>query len=146
MNANLRWAVLERDGFACVYCGRRPPEIVLHVDHMLPRSKGGADSFDNLVAACQDCNLGKGVRDSRRAVSMVDRLARAETDATTWQELALREFSRINDLEAQLDDVYHRRQIEAEKVRTLRERAPAELTPIGDVVARLAERFRTKGA
>ena len=56
-----RFAVLSRDGFRCVYCGRGHAEqVVLHVDHVIPRSGGGSDDVNNLVAACQECNLSKG--------------------------------------------------------------------------------------
>lgn len=56
---SVRIRVLERDGFKCRYCGRQAPQVVLEIDHVLPRSQGGRDSFDNLVTACFDCNRGK---------------------------------------------------------------------------------------
>lgn len=59
----LRFSVLNRDSFTCIYCGRSPSKdksVVLHVDHKIPKSKGGEDSIDNLVTACAECNLGKG--------------------------------------------------------------------------------------
>lgn len=59
MNQRLRIAVLQRDGYACVYCGRRPPEVVLEADHVLAAAHGGLDLSTNLVAACRDCNNGK---------------------------------------------------------------------------------------
>lgn len=55
-----RFAVLRRDGFACRYCGAKAPDVVLHVDHVVPRSAGGSDDEGNLVSACASCNLGKG--------------------------------------------------------------------------------------
>lgn len=57
----LRFKVLARDGFRCVYCGRSPSEdgVKLEVDHVFPKSKGGTDSMDNLVTACWECNQGK---------------------------------------------------------------------------------------
>jgi hypothetical protein len=57
----LRFKVLIRDKFKCVYCGRSPKEdgVKLEVDHVFPKSKGGNDSMDNLVAACWECNQGK---------------------------------------------------------------------------------------
>jgi DNA-binding CsgD family transcriptional regulator len=58
--AQLRFRVLQRDNFACRYCGRRAPEVELHVDHVVPRSQGGGDEEENLVASCLDCNVGKG--------------------------------------------------------------------------------------
>lgn len=52
--------MFKRDHFTCVYCGRSAPEVVLHVDHVLPVSEGGTNDVGNLVTACADCNLGKG--------------------------------------------------------------------------------------
>ena len=58
-----RFAVLERDGFRCKYCGRGHREdVALHVDHILPRSEGGSNDMSNLVAACAECNLAKSNR------------------------------------------------------------------------------------
>ena len=64
----LRWDVLERDQHKCVYCGRKAdPEngVVLHVDHRVPRSKGGKDTKANLFTACEECNLGKSDKRTR---------------------------------------------------------------------------------
>jgi|SRR4029077_19591234 len=55
-----RFRVLERFHFKCVYCGRSSREVVLEVDHKFPRSMGGGDMDENLVAACRECNVGKG--------------------------------------------------------------------------------------
>lgn len=59
----LRFQVLQRDRFTCVGCGASPattPGTTLHVDHILPFSKGGATELDNLQTLCDRCNLGKG--------------------------------------------------------------------------------------
>src|SRR3712207_5025252 len=52
-----RRAVFARDGWACQYCGARTS---LTVDHVIPRSKGGSSSWDNIVASCAPCNRRKG--------------------------------------------------------------------------------------
>ena len=57
-----RFRVLERDGFRCVYCGAMAPNVVLHVDHIIPLSRGGTNEIDNLCTACWACNVGKGAR------------------------------------------------------------------------------------
>jgi 5-methylcytosine-specific restriction endonuclease McrA len=68
VNKRLRFAVLERDDFTCQYCGRRPPEVRLEVDHLEPRARGGKDGLWNLVTACWDCNRGKGAAWSTLAI------------------------------------------------------------------------------
>ena len=55
----LRFEVFARDGFTCQYCGQRPPDVVLELDHIHPVSKGGPDDVLNLITACFDCNRGK---------------------------------------------------------------------------------------
>lgn len=55
----IRFEVLKRDKFTCQYCGGKAPDILLHVDHIYPHSKGGGDDILNLITSCEDCNLGK---------------------------------------------------------------------------------------
>ncbi len=62
ISRSLRLAVLIRDDYTCQYCGRRAPLVILHVDHRIPYSKGGKTVLENLIAACNDCNLGKSDR------------------------------------------------------------------------------------
>ena len=54
-----RFNVFLRDRFTCQYCGTRED---LTFDHVIPRSKGGHTTWDNVVAACSPCNLRKGDR------------------------------------------------------------------------------------
>jgi len=54
-----RFEVFKRDRFTCTYCGGKPPEVTLHVDHITPVAKGGDNDPANLVTSCSDCNLGK---------------------------------------------------------------------------------------
>jgi 5-methylcytosine-specific restriction endonuclease McrA len=56
----LRFDVFKRDDFRCRYCGLSVDDgVVLHADHVIPRSKGGPTTLENLVTACAGCNLGK---------------------------------------------------------------------------------------
>ena len=83
LHQSVRLEVFERDGYRCRYCGVRYVNKVtrepvaskpydgpfwmrrqrwiglLHVDHVIPRCKGGTDDLDNLVTACGPCNLQK---------------------------------------------------------------------------------------
>lgn len=54
--------VMLRDHFQCQYCGGTPAPSELNIDHVVPRSQGGIDSWENLVTACRPCNLRKGGR------------------------------------------------------------------------------------
>ena len=56
--------ILRRDGHRCQYCGTSQN---LTVDHVVPKSKGGEDSWDNLVTACIKCNNKKGNRTPEEA-------------------------------------------------------------------------------
>jgi len=62
MKPDVRFAVLSRDAFRCRYCGRAAPDVALHVDHVVAIANGGKTEMGNLVAACADCNVGKGVQ------------------------------------------------------------------------------------
>lgn len=98
----LRFEVFKRDRFTCQYCGRTPPSVVLHVDHVIPQSDGGPDTETNLVTACEGCNQGKSnipltevtktvaeqmerTRERREQVEALNRLLAEERDAEDAQ-------------------------------------------------------------
>jgi 5-methylcytosine-specific restriction endonuclease McrA len=49
-----RRAVFYRDGFKCQYCGKEGKDLT--IDHVMPRSKGGPHTWENVVSACIPCN------------------------------------------------------------------------------------------
>ncbi|MBE9222543.1 HNH endonuclease [Cyanobacterium stanieri LEGE 03274] len=57
--------ILERDRHSCQYCNYRGEKLTL--DHVIPRSRGGPDSWENLVTACVRCNIRKGNRTPKEA-------------------------------------------------------------------------------
>lgn len=57
--------ILNRDQHKCAYCGRG--DITLTIDHIIPKSRGGQDVWENLVAACVRCNNSKGDRTPHEA-------------------------------------------------------------------------------
>lgn len=73
MTRAMRFAILQRDGFRCFYCGRAGDATQLEVDHIEPLSLGGEDRATNLITGCIDCNQGKsdsfGGRGALRAAS-----------------------------------------------------------------------------
>jgi len=59
--------VLARDGNRCQYCARHLPTHQLSIDHVIPRSRGGVTSWENVVCACLACNIKKGGRTPHEA-------------------------------------------------------------------------------
>lgn len=62
INLRMRFIVMQRDNFKCCMCGASPakdPSVELHIDHIVPWSKGGETTLDNLQTLCSKCNLGK---------------------------------------------------------------------------------------
>lgn len=59
VSVRTRFEVFKRDDFTCKYCGRKSPEVVLEVDHIVPVCEGGSDDPINLTCSCWDCNRGK---------------------------------------------------------------------------------------
>lgn len=64
----LRWQVIKESDGRCVYCGRSRAHhgVTIHVDHIKPRSRFPhlALEKDNLQVVCEDCNMGKGIKDA----------------------------------------------------------------------------------
>lgn len=66
MTAN-RSNVIWRDQNKCQYCAKEDESDILTIDHVLPRSKGGKNTWENLVTACKKCNQKKGNRTPKEA-------------------------------------------------------------------------------
>jgi hypothetical protein len=77
-----RSGVIARDGGRCAYCGGHATTI----DHVLPRSRGGRNTWRNTVAACGGCNQRKGDRTPAEARMPL----RTTPQAPTWAALAMR--------------------------------------------------------
>ena len=63
MTTDLRRKILERDGYKCQQCGvsvNDEPNLLLEIDHIIPVSKGGLTTEDNLQTLCWKCNRRKG--------------------------------------------------------------------------------------
>jgi Restriction endonuclease len=57
--------ILHRDNYTCQYCGIKRHDLT--IDHIIPRSRGGVDAWDNVTAACLKCNVKKGDRTPKEA-------------------------------------------------------------------------------
>lgn len=74
-----RRALFARDGNSCQYCGGPADSI----DHVMPRSRGGAHTWDNVAAACRPCNLAKRDRTPEEAGMLLARAPRPPR-ASAW--------------------------------------------------------------
>jgi len=81
--------ILLRDRNTCQFCGRALPASELTLDHVLPRSRGGHSSWENLVACCYECNNRKGDRTPEEAGLQLARRPRPFTLHTSRQLMRL---------------------------------------------------------
>ena len=91
-----RFEIFKRDGFTCQYCGRRPPEVVLVVDHINPVANGGDNDPLNLTTSCYECNAGKG----KTQLADVRPLPDASNEAMVLQQ-EIAEMALYSQLKAQ---------------------------------------------
>jgi 5-methylcytosine-specific restriction endonuclease McrA len=59
--------IFARDNNQCQYCGKKFPTSELSLDHVVPRSRGGTSTWENIVCACVGCNVKKGGRTPKEA-------------------------------------------------------------------------------
>ena len=69
--------ILKRDNHICQYCGIG--SVPMTIDHVIPRQRGGEDTWYNLVAACVSCNTRKGNRTPNEANMILNKAARKPT-------------------------------------------------------------------
>jgi len=81
--------ILLRDRNTCQFCGRVFPSSDLTLDHVVPRSRGGRSSWENLVACCYQCNNSKGDRTPEEAGLKLARRPRPFTLHTSRQLMRL---------------------------------------------------------
>jgi 5-methylcytosine-specific restriction endonuclease McrA len=74
--------VFRRDNFTCQYCGKKSNSLT--IDHVIPRSKGGAHAWENLVAACPSCNHKKGGRTAQQANMPLLKAPKAPSASATY--------------------------------------------------------------
>jgi 5-methylcytosine-specific restriction endonuclease McrA len=71
---------MKRDNYSCVYCGSKKD---LTIDHVIPKSKGGQNTWNNLVTCCSPCNLKKGDK-SLNDINM--RMIKKPTEPTIFSD------------------------------------------------------------
>lgn len=100
--------IFKRDRFTCQYCGLQPGTEELTIDHVLPRSQGGASTWDNCVLACVSCNKRKADRTPQQAAMRL----RKTPHRPAWKPLYAFEEIPIPSWTKFLSEVYWNVQLE----------------------------------
>jgi 5-methylcytosine-specific restriction endonuclease McrA len=83
-----------RDGHRCQYCGNRYNTTRLSLDHVMPKSRGGPDTWENVVCACLHCNVTKGGRTPAEAGMRLLRLPhKPKRSPLLSRQLATRKYA-----------------------------------------------------
>jgi 5-methylcytosine-specific restriction endonuclease McrA len=94
--------VFKRDRFTCQYCGEQPGSEELTIDHVLPRSQGGASTWENCVLACIDCNS----RKANRTPDQAGMPLRKAPERPLWKPLYASHGVRIDSWSRFLSEAY----------------------------------------
>lgn len=108
ISVRTRFEVFKRDDFACRYCGKKSPEVILEVDHIVPKAEGGSDDPINLATSCWACNSGKssvplnqvmtGEDPHDRAIAMLERERQLREYNHVLEEIAQRKSYDVAEL------------------------------------------------
>ncbi len=91
-----------RDGHRCQYCGKRFSTPRLSLDHVLPKSRGGADTWENIVCACLKCNVDKGGRTPAEAgMKLLQRPVKPKRSPLLSRQLSLAKYESWKNFIAQ---------------------------------------------
>ena len=104
-----RFEVFKRDLFQCQYCGKRPPNALLEVDHIMPVAEGGTNRITNLATSCFECNRGKSNRPLKTVPEGLE--CTQFYEAEKLQQLSLlNEYLRDaeNELDDRVNEAWHR--------------------------------------
>ena len=100
---SLRFDIFNRDGFTCQYCGHKPPDVMLELDHIVPVAKGGDNDEMNLITSCADCNRGK----SAKILTDVRPIPDADLQYLKTEQQRL-EYERYLDAKARRDEAHQK--------------------------------------
>jgi len=88
-----RFNIYARDGNTCQYCGKRFARVDLNLDHVMPRSRGGISSWENVVCSCHACNRRKGGMTPEEAgMKLIRRPRRPEWTPFNFEPFSLRRY------------------------------------------------------
>jgi 5-methylcytosine-specific restriction endonuclease McrA len=102
-----RFNIFARDNNTCQYCGKRLPRTELNLDHVIPRSRGGMSTWENIVCSCHHCNRRKGGRTPEEAgMLLVRRPRRPEWTPFSSEMFSLKRYREWMPYLSQVDSAY----------------------------------------
>jgi 5-methylcytosine-specific restriction endonuclease McrA len=102
-----RFNIFARDNNTCQYCGKRLPRTELNLDHVIPRSRGGMSTWENIVCSCHHCNRRKGGRTPEEAgMLLVRRPRRPEWTPFSSEMFSLKRYTEWMPYLSQVDSAY----------------------------------------
>ena len=110
ISTKTRFEIFKRDNFTCQYCGKCVPSVILEVDHIIPVSKGGENSKDNLITACFECNRGKAGNELSQITDTLEakvaKILEKELQYKAYKKMLDKIEKRLQNEIAQLDEIY----------------------------------------
>jgi len=102
-----RFNIFARDGNTCQYCHKKLPRTELNLDHVIPRSRGGMSTWENIVCSCHHCNRRKGGRTPDEAgMHLFRRPRRPEWTPFSSEMFSLRRYREWMPYLSQVDSAY----------------------------------------
>lgn len=95
LSVRTRFEVFKRDDFTCRYCGKKSPDVILEIDHIVAVAEGGTDDPMNLATSCWACNSGKSNVPLNQVMTGEDPHDKAIQ--LLEQERQLREYARVRE-------------------------------------------------
>ncbi len=110
-----RFNIFARDNNTCQYCGQRLPRMELNLDHVIPRSRGGLSTWENIVCSCHTCNRRKGGRTPEEArMMLIRRPRRPEWTPFSADMFSLRRYQEWMPFLSAVDSAYWNTELQAE--------------------------------
>lgn len=105
ISGSIRYEVLKRAKHRCELCGAHEGQAALHLDHIIPRAKGGSDDLNNFQALCMSCNTSKRDRDDTDFRGILDSYNDRDTECIFCQLDSTRIIDE-NELCVMIEDAY----------------------------------------
>ena len=105
VSGSIRYEVLKRAKYRCELCGAHETQAALHIDHIIPRAKGGSDDLSNFQVLCMSCNTSKRDRDDTDFRGILDSYKHKETGCL-FCELTSERIIDQNELCLMIEDAF----------------------------------------